>query len=57
MNKTADKIIRTDIEYASKHVGPDPIDGESTFKCNKGFHGFNSIKCDENMIDIADMKL
>ena len=57
MNKTADKNCGTDIEYASKYVGPDPIFSESNLKCNEGFHGFNSIKSDENMIDIAGVKL
>ena len=57
MNKTADKNCDTNIEYASKYVGPDPIVGESNLKCNEGFHGFYSIKSDENMINIAGVKL
>ena len=57
MKKTADKNYGTDIEYVSKYVGPDRIVGESNLKCNEGFHGFNSIKSDENMIDIAGVKL
>lgn len=55
-----DKCCGTSVTFADKIVGPDPLDlsnKDSLLLCRKGFHGFNSLRNDQNFLDIAGVNL
>ena len=55
VKKPANKCCGPEIYYADKQVGPNPLNEnkKSLLKCNSGFHGFSSIKKEQDLLDLA----